>query len=226
MKSYSAQPFQTGHWPSFRQHGVFQSSVGFCCWIAPFIPLPGCTSLFVRSPAEGHLPGLGDQESVNNGTRVSVQVFTHISLSARVKLDCMAGCSVLPVLDPHTLPGLTTFVTHISILKSRPSSGVKCETLKFELPLLLPAPLLFLLFTADFSQSHLPSAATSFLLSPPQFSPHSGNGGCDCYEIDLCFHQAASWPLCSRSPCPTPHGVCSVLFLDLLWHLTPLATPS
>ena len=223
MKSYSAQPCQTGRWPSFRQHGVCQSSVGFCCWIAPFIPLPGCTSLFVRSPAEGHLPGLGDQESVNNGTRVSVQVFTHLSLSAHVKLDCMAGCSVLPPLDPHTLPGLTTFVTHISILKSRPSSGEKCETLKFECPLLLPAPLLFC-----FSQrtSH---RVTCPLLPPPSFYHHLspahtlGTGAATVAESTSAFirlplgHSAADRRV--------PRGR-SVLFLDLLWHLTPLATPS
>ena len=70
-----------------------------------------------------------------------------------------------------------------------------------------------------------PALCCCHLLSPPQFSPHSGNGGCDYYKIDLCFHQASSWPLCCRSPCPMSHGICSVLFLDLLWHLTPLATP-
>lgn len=175
----SAQPFQTGHWPSFRQHGVFQSSVGFCCWIVflfRYLDVLVCLS----APVEGHLPGLGDQESVNNGTRVSVQVFTPLlSLSAQ-KLDCMAGCSVLPVLDPHTLPGLTTFVTHISILKSRPSSGENGKPLNLNSPA-APSALLFLL------HSGLPlteSPALCCHLLPfitTSVQPTLWERGCDCY---------------------------------------------
>lgn len=61
MKSYGVQPFQTGP-PSgsmvyFRVLRVF-----LLLDSSSFIPSPGCTSLFICSPIEGHLPGLGDYE--------------------------------------------------------------------------------------------------------------------------------------------------------------------
>lgn len=138
----------------------------------------------------------------------------------------MAGCSAFACPGPAYSPWADYLCDSYKHSQISPFFRGKCETLKFELPLLLPAPPPLPSFHSGLLTESPALCCHLLPLSTPQFSPHSGNGGCDCYEIDLCFHQAASWPLAADRRVPRLTGGLLRLLPWTLWHLTPLATPS